>query len=201
VKFAFIAAEHRVTIVCRCMRVTRRGFYSWFRCGLSARAQRDLVLRTKLRAFDAPSHDRYGRRRLWKDLKDGEAVSEKRVRRLMREDVAHAGDRTCVLRPRQRLGRGQLIDGFEVSINCRFLVSTLTRLLAVTWTSSGRFNGFSSSSPCRFEIRFFTFWIFSQQPLTDLRVASQTREVSTVDSVVDSVRVHVLADHHARSSV
>jgi putative transposase len=89
-RFAFIAAkraEHRVTILCRCMRVTRSGFYAWVRRGLSVRAQRDLVLRTKLRAFHAASHDRYGRPRLWKDLKeDGERVSEKRVRRLMREE-------------------------------------------------------------------------------------------------------------------
>jgi putative transposase len=89
-RFAFIAAkraEHHVTILCRCLRVTRSGFYAWLRRGLSARAQRDLVLRTKLRAFHAASHDRYGRPRLWKDLKeDGEAVSEKRVRRLMREE-------------------------------------------------------------------------------------------------------------------
>ena len=89
-RFAFIAAkkaEHRVTILCRCMQVTRSGFYAWTRRGLSARAQRDRVLRTKLRAFHAASHDRYGRPRLWKDLKeDGEAVSEKRVRRLMREE-------------------------------------------------------------------------------------------------------------------
>jgi putative transposase len=89
-RFAFIAAkraEHRVTILCRCMRVTRSGFYAWLRRGLSARAQRDLVLRTKLRAFHAASQNRYGRPRLWKDLKeDGEAVSEKRVRRLMREE-------------------------------------------------------------------------------------------------------------------
>ena len=31
-RFAFIAAkkaEHRVTILCRCMRVTRSGFYAW----------------------------------------------------------------------------------------------------------------------------------------------------------------------------
>jgi putative transposase len=90
VRFAFIAAkkaEHRVTILCRCMRVARSGFYAWVRRGLSARAQRDVVLRTKLRAFHAASGDRYGRPRLWKDLhEDGEAVSEKRVRRLMREE-------------------------------------------------------------------------------------------------------------------
>jgi putative transposase len=89
-RFAFIAAkraEHRVTILCRCMRVTRSGFYAWVRRGLSARAQRDVVLRTKLRAFHAASHHRYGRPRLWKDLReDGEAVSEKRVHRLMREE-------------------------------------------------------------------------------------------------------------------
>jgi transposase InsO family protein len=89
-RFAFIAAkkaEHRVTILCRCMRVTRSGFYAWRRRGLSARAQRDLVLRTKLRAFHAASGQVYGRPRLWKDLhEDGEAVSEKRVKRLMREE-------------------------------------------------------------------------------------------------------------------
>ena len=67
--------------------MTRSGFYAWLRRGLSARAQRDLVLRTKLRAFHAASGERYGRPRLWKDLKeDGEAVSEKRVRRLMRAE-------------------------------------------------------------------------------------------------------------------
>ena len=89
-RFAFIAAkkaEHRVTILCRCMRVTRSGFYAWLRRGLSARAQRDVVLRTKLRSFHAASGHRYGRPRLWKDLRDdGEAVSEKRVGRLMRDE-------------------------------------------------------------------------------------------------------------------
>jgi len=89
-RFAFIAAEkatHAVSILCRCLRVTRSGFDAWLQRGLSARAQRDLVLRTKLRAFQAASQDRYGRPRLWKDLKeDGEAISEKRVRRLMREE-------------------------------------------------------------------------------------------------------------------
>jgi putative transposase len=89
-RFVFIAAEkatHSVTILCRCLRVTRSGFYAWFRRGLSPRAQRDLVLRTKLRAFHVASGRRYGRPRLWKDLKEeGEAISEKRVRRLMRAE-------------------------------------------------------------------------------------------------------------------
>ena len=89
-RFAFIAAEkarHSVTILCRCLDVTRSGFYAWLARGLSARARRDLVLRTKLRAFHAASGHRYGRPRLWKDLtEDGEAVSQKRVRRLMREE-------------------------------------------------------------------------------------------------------------------
>lgn len=89
-RFPFIAAEkavHSVSILCRCLQVTPSGFYAWAKRGLSARAQRDLVLRTKLRAFHAASGERYGRPRLWKDLKeDGEAVSEKRVGRLMREE-------------------------------------------------------------------------------------------------------------------
>ena len=89
-RFAFIAAEkanHGVAILCRCLQVTRSGFYAWLGRPLSARRQRDLVLRTKLRAFHAASHQRYGRPRLWKDLReDGEAVSEKRVQRLMREE-------------------------------------------------------------------------------------------------------------------
>jgi len=89
-RFAFIAAEkarHAVTLLCRCLQVTRSGFYAWARRGLSVRAQRDLVLRTKLRAFHAASRRAYGRPRLWKDLQeDGEAVSEKRVGRLMRAE-------------------------------------------------------------------------------------------------------------------
>jgi hypothetical protein len=60
------------------MRVTRGGFYAWLRRELSTRAQRDLVLCTKLRAFHAASGHRCGRARLWRDLReDGEAVSEK----------------------------------------------------------------------------------------------------------------------------
>ena len=89
-RFAFIAAkkaEHRVTILCRCMRVTRSGFYAWADAGCRRGRSGIWCLRTKLRAFHAASGQRYGRPRLWKDLQeDGEAVSEKRVERLMREE-------------------------------------------------------------------------------------------------------------------
>jgi hypothetical protein len=40
------------------------------------------------------------------------------------QDVAHPGEGLHVHRLRQRLGRRQLIAGFEVSINCRIWVST-----------------------------------------------------------------------------
>jgi hypothetical protein len=40
------------------------------------------------------------------------------------QDVAHLGEGLHPPNPRQRLGPRQLIAGFEVSINCRFWVST-----------------------------------------------------------------------------
>jgi GNAT superfamily N-acetyltransferase len=40
------------------------------------------------------------------------------------QDVTHPGEGLHVHRLRQRLGRRQLIAGFEVSINCRIWVST-----------------------------------------------------------------------------
>ncbi len=40
------------------------------------------------------------------------------------QDVAHLGEGLHARRLRQRLGRRQLIVGFEVSTNCRFWVST-----------------------------------------------------------------------------
>jgi transposase InsO family protein len=80
-------AYYPVRKLCRWLDVTPSGFYAWSTRGLSARAQRDVQLKVKLRAFSAASGNRYGRPRLWKDLEeDGEAVSEKRVARLMRED-------------------------------------------------------------------------------------------------------------------
>ena len=89
-RFAFIAAkkaEHTVTILCRCMRVTRSGFYAWCRRAVSPHDQEDARLRVKIRAFFDASQGRYGSPRIWEDLvEDGQRVSRKRVIRLMQED-------------------------------------------------------------------------------------------------------------------
>jgi putative transposase len=93
-RFTFIAAkkaEHTVTILCRCMRVTRSGFYAWCRRPLSAHDQEDARLRVKVRAFFETSVGRYGSPRIWKDLvEDGQHISRKRVVRLMQEEGLQA---------------------------------------------------------------------------------------------------------------
>lgn len=89
-RFAFIASKtgrFPTAWMCRRVGVSPSGFYAWKTRKPSARALRDAQLRLKLRAFHAASHGTYGRPRLWQDLRDdGEAVSEKRVARLMRQE-------------------------------------------------------------------------------------------------------------------
>ena len=93
-RFAFIAAkkaEHTVSILCRCLRVTRSGFYAWSRRPVSAHGQLDARLRVKVRAFFDASHGRYGSPRLQEDLReDGHRVSRKRVVRLMQDEGLQA---------------------------------------------------------------------------------------------------------------
>jgi putative transposase len=67
--------------------VTRSGFYAWLQRPESRHAQRDRVLRTLIRAAHAESGRRYGSPRVYEDLvEQGEAVSRKRVVRLMRAE-------------------------------------------------------------------------------------------------------------------
>ena len=89
-RFRFIAAEkadHSLSLLCRCLRVTRSGFYAWRRRPESAHAQRDRRLKVLVRAsFDA-SKQRYGSPRIHRDLIERhEPVSRKRVIRLMQEE-------------------------------------------------------------------------------------------------------------------
>jgi putative transposase len=106
-RFRFIAvekAEHTITILCRCLRVTRSGFYAWQRRPESAHAQQDRRLRVLVRAsFDA-SRQRYGSPRILEDLLEQQIpVSRKRVVRLMQEDGLQA-------RARKRFKRTTMSD-------------------------------------------------------------------------------------------
>lgn len=89
-RFRFIAAEqahHSLSLLCRCLRVTRGGFYAWRRRSPSTRAQRDRRLKVLVHAsFEASKH-RYGSPRIHRDLLEQHVrVSRKRVIRLMQEE-------------------------------------------------------------------------------------------------------------------
>jgi putative transposase len=90
VRFRFIAvekADHSITILCRCLRVTRSGFYAWQHRPESTHARDDRRLKVLVRvSFEASKH-RYGSPRVHEDLiEQHEHVSRKRVVRLMHED-------------------------------------------------------------------------------------------------------------------
>jgi putative transposase len=94
VRFAFIGAEqarHSVAILCRCLRVTRSGFYAWQHRPVSGHAVRDRQLRTLIRTSHESSRRSYGSPRVHADLHaQGIAISRKRVARLMRQDGLRA---------------------------------------------------------------------------------------------------------------
>ena len=99
VRFEFIAAEkahHSLSRLCRCLRVTRSGFYAWRGRPESARRRRDRHLKVLVRAsFDA-SKQRYGSPRIHEDLlEQAERVSRQTVSR---------GDPRFVLPRCRRLG-------------------------------------------------------------------------------------------------
>ena len=80
-------AAHSITILCRCLRVTRSGFYASQRRPESTHARDDRRLRVLVRTSFKESKQRYGSPRVHEDLIDqDEHVSRKRVVRLMQED-------------------------------------------------------------------------------------------------------------------
>ena len=89
-RFRFIAvekADHSITILCRCLRVTRSGFYAWQHRPESTHARDDRRLKVLVRVSFEESKHRYGSPRVHEDLlEQHEHVSRKRVVRLMRED-------------------------------------------------------------------------------------------------------------------
>ncbi len=87
-RFQFIAAEkarYPVQVLCRCLGVTRSGFYAWRQRPVSARARDDARLLLRVQLAHAESRRTYGRPRLVNALRaDGIRISGKRVARLMR---------------------------------------------------------------------------------------------------------------------
>ena len=82
--------------MCRCLCVTRSGFYAWCRRPESQRVRDDRRLKVHVRAAFEESRGRYGSPRIHRDLRDQqERVSRKRVVRLMQEEglVARARKR------------------------------------------------------------------------------------------------------------
>jgi len=79
-------AFYPVRLLCRCLAVSRGGYYAWRRRRVSDRAREDAQLAVEIAASHAESRRTYGSPRVLRDLRDqGRRVSRKRVARLMRE--------------------------------------------------------------------------------------------------------------------
>ena len=91
-------------MLCRCLRVTRSGFYAWQRRPESTHARDDRRLKVLVRVSFEESKHRYGSPRVHEDLlEQHEHVSRKRVVRLMQEDG-------LVARRRKRYKRTTMSD-------------------------------------------------------------------------------------------
>ena len=73
-------------LLCRCLRVSRSGFYAWRRRPPCLRSREDVLLRHRLRVIHTMPRRLYGRPRLHRALRDdGTRIGDQRLRRLMRE--------------------------------------------------------------------------------------------------------------------
>jgi len=89
VRFRFIEAEkahYPIRLLCRCLAVSRSGYYAWGRRLPSERVKQDARLKVKVAVSHSASRRTYGSPRVLRDLREwGHRVSRKRVARLMRE--------------------------------------------------------------------------------------------------------------------
>ena len=87
-------AHYSMRLLCRCLEVSRSGYYAWARRAPSHRVLTDARLTAQLRLVHADSRRTYGRPRLCRALRArGIAVSGKRVARLMRAAGLYAHGR------------------------------------------------------------------------------------------------------------
>jgi putative transposase len=89
VTYAFIESEranHRVSAMCRALKISKSGFYSWRDRAPSARARADAALSEKIARIHRESRETYGAPRVHFELRMlGVRCARKRVARLMRE--------------------------------------------------------------------------------------------------------------------
>lgn len=93
-KYAFIRIhrhEHRISVMCRVLRVHRSGYYAWLKKPRSDRAVEDERLLLLIRASYAASDASYGSPRIFLDLREeGETCGIHRVERIMKQDKIKA---------------------------------------------------------------------------------------------------------------
>ena len=96
-RFRFIDAEkanHKVRTLCRCLRVSRSGFYAWRKRPESERSMEDRRLTQAIKTAHVEGRCTYGSPRVHAELRElGERISRKRVARLMREASLRARQR------------------------------------------------------------------------------------------------------------
>jgi HTH-like domain len=79
-------ANHRISRMCRVLKVFKSGFYGWRDRAPSARAQADAILSEKIARIHRDSRETYGAPRIHFELRTlGVRCARKRVARLMRE--------------------------------------------------------------------------------------------------------------------
>ncbi len=87
--YAFAEAQkatHRVSAMCRALKVSKSGFYGWRGRAPSARVQADALLSEKIARIHTDSRETYGAPRIHFELRTlGVRCARKRVARLMRE--------------------------------------------------------------------------------------------------------------------
>jgi putative transposase len=87
--YAFVEAQkatHRVSAMCRTLKVSKSGFYGWRGRAPSARDQADVLLSEQIACIHRDSHETYGAPRIHFELSTlGVRCARKRVARLMRE--------------------------------------------------------------------------------------------------------------------
>ena len=181
-RFRFIAAEkaqYPIALLCRCLRVSRSGFYAWAGRGPSNRVRDDARLIAQLRLVHADSRQTYGRPRLCRALRDrGVAVSGKRVARLMRAAGLRArGRRRFVITTDSR-------HNFAIAPNRvrrRFRPRRLNRVWAADMTACRLQHGW-----CYLAVvldlasRRVIGWAAQATPAPDLAIAALTPALSRV---------------------